>query len=183
MSKPAKNDAVFTMSIPELEDRVARAKQLFGEIEQLLPGLVTMTEDDRRHSEGKLRDGEADALTAVIDVADQHPQYFAALADKDGGVDPKTFETDLLRGHLARRKLLGSVAVAAAELTAPLGDTVLMLGEQVRPVLLAAYQIAKPIAVADEKLRSRLAPALDFYGKIGRRGAETRAKKPPSPPK
>jgi hypothetical protein len=99
------------------------------------------------------------------------------LADKDGGIDPTTFETDLLRDHLERREILGRVLAAAEAVSSPLGDTVLTLGEQVRPVLLAAYKIAKPIADSDSKVRTRLAPALDFYGKIGRRGAETRAAK------
>ena len=148
-----------------------------AEIDALLPGLVTMTDDDRRHSDGKLRDGEADALASVLDVADRYPQYFTVLADKDGGVDPRTFETALLRDHIARRKIFAALADTADALATPLTDTVLTLGEQVRPVLLAAYQIAKPIAGADDKVRSALAPALDFYGRIGRRSAETRTKK------
>jgi hypothetical protein len=178
MSKPIKNESVFTMSITELEDRVAKAKRLFAEIGALLPGLATLTDDDRRHSDGKLRDGEGDALGSVIDVAEKNPQYFAALADKDGGFDPKTFETSLLRDHLARRPIIAALAAAADALMTPLGDTVLALGEQVRPVLLAAYQIAKPIAAADDAVRSTLAPALDFYGRVGRLAAATRARKP-----
>jgi hypothetical protein len=178
MSKPTKYDSVFTMPIDELEKRVARALELLREVDELLPGLVVMTDEDRRHSDGRLRDGEPVALRAVIDVAEKHPQFFTVLADKDGGVDPTAFETELLRDHLARRTLLAQVARAADELTAPLGDTVLRLGEQVRPVLMSAYQIAKAVAAADGKVRSALAPALDFFARIGRLGAATRARKP-----
>lgn len=150
-------------------------------IAQLLPGLVTLTEDERRHSDGKTRAGEADALSSVADAADLRPQYFAPLAAKDGGTDPKQFETDLLRDHLVRRKILAELLTASEGLTTPISDTVLSLGEHVRPVLLAAYQIAKPLAAQDDALRTKLAPALDFYGRIGRRAAQTRQSKPVAP--
>jgi hypothetical protein len=166
------------MAIDDLEDRVAKAKRLFIEIAELLPGLTTMTEHDRRHSNGKMRDGEGDALTSVLDVADKHPQYFAALADKDGGIDPEVFETDLLRDHLARRRLLGDLVTTSVSVAAPISDSVLLLGQQVRPVLLAAYSIAKPIAANDEKVKGMLAPALDFYAGIARRRADRRWRKP-----
>ena len=55
-----------------------------------------------------------------------------------------------------------------------LSDSVLTLGAQVRPVLLAAYAIAKSVAAVDPKLRAKLAPVIDYYSRIGRRGAQTR---------
>jgi hypothetical protein len=178
MSKNSKKESVFTMAIGDLEDRVAKVKQLMSEIAELLPGLTTMTQHDRRHSDGKLRDGESEALASVLDVADKHPQYFGALADKDGGVDPDVFETELLREHLRRRKLLGELVAASQAVAAPISDSVLLLGANVRSVLLAAYAIAKPIAANDEKVKGILAPALNFYGRISRRGADTRWRKP-----
>jgi hypothetical protein len=180
-----KTETVFTMSVADLQKNVDKAKRLLDEIAALLPGMVTMTEDDRRHSDGKTRDGEPEALTAVADAADFRPQFFAPLADKDGGTDPKRFETDMLRDHIARRKVLSDFLTAGENLTTPISDTVLSLGEQVRPVLLAAYQIAKPIAAQDDALRTKRAPALDFYSRIGRRAATTRQSKsttPASPP-
>jgi hypothetical protein len=176
MSKQ-KKDSVFTMKRSELEARIARAKRLLSEIGTVLPGLVTMTQDERRHSEGKLRDGESDALHAVIEVAEAEPQYFVTLADKDGGVDPSTFETERLRDQLVRREMLREVVGAIDAVKLRLDDTVLALATQVRPVLLEAYRIAKPIAANDERMRRQLAPALDFYGRISRRGAVTRARK------
>ena len=178
------NNSIFTMSTAELRSRADKAKSLYAQIADLLPGLITLTEADRRHSEGKLRDGESDALDAVINVAEAHPAYFASLADKDGGVDPDSFETGFLRDHLERRRILAEIAAAGEHLSTPLGDTMLDLGQRVRPVLLAAYHLAKSIAVSDGNVRTRLAPALDFYGKIARRAAETRlSRKPPDVPK
>ena len=173
------NKSIFTMTTTELQARADKAKALFAEIVDLLPGLVTLTEAERRHSEGKLRDGESGALDAVIDVAEAHPAYFTSLADKDGGIDPNSFETELLRDHLARRRILGEIVAVGEQLSGPIGDTMLALGQRVRPVLLSAYHIAKSIAASDGNVRTRLAPALDFYGKIARRAAETRQSRVP----
>lgn len=178
MNKPY--DSVFTMPVAELEKRVEQGLSYLTKLRELFPGLAQLTDLERRHSDGRLRDGEADALSVVLDIADEQPQYFTALADKDGGIDPNAFETDFLRDQIARRQLLAKLAATGEELAAPLGDTVLTLGGQVRPVLLAAYAIAKSVAAVDPKLRAKLAPVIDFYSRIGRRGAQTRqaAKEP-----
>jgi hypothetical protein len=44
----------------------------------------------------------------------------------------------------------------------------------VRPVVLSAYHIAKPLSDHDEVLASKLSTARTFYSRIARRGAETR---------
>jgi hypothetical protein len=172
------HDTVFTMDLATLRKNVTKAKQRWAdfqhELQQLLPGLTTLPADDRKHSDGKIRDGEDLALTSVLDVAERDPQLFTVLATKDGGEDPKKFETALLRDRLERRTLLAGV-LAEDHVTAPLADTVLALGEQSKPVLLAAYHIAKPLAQEDDTIRARLAPALDFYGRIGRLAVANRA--------
>lgn len=53
------------MPIAELQSRAEKAKALFAQLEELLPGLVTMTEDDRRHSDGKMRTGEGEDFASV----------------------------------------------------------------------------------------------------------------------
>ena len=167
-------ETIFTMSTAELARRVNKVEALLAEIRAQLPGLVTMTEEERRHCDGRLRDGESDAFAAVLATADADPQYFESLADKDGGVDPETFETDFLRDRLARRETLAGVASAVGAMQTQLSDTVLWLGGEVRPVLLVAYRIAKSISTTDAKVRARLAPAIDFFAKIARRSAATR---------
>jgi len=168
---------VFDMPIADLKKNVAKVIQLLDEIEKLLPGLAILTEDDRKHSDGKLRAGEATALASVLDVAEHAPHYFMSLADKDGGRDPKKFETEYLRDQLERREILNALLEQIGQFSSPLTDTVLLLGERTRPVLLMAYRLSKSIAETDKTIRARLSRAIDFYGRIGKRGADTRAAK------
>jgi hypothetical protein len=169
--------AVEEMSLAELAKRADKALALIDQIDEQFPGLQGYSEEDRRTTAGRLRDGESDALRAVLDTADARPQVFAVLADKDGGSDPKRFETAWLREMLARRDTLDRVRVQLEQLTSDLSDTVLHLGELVQRPALAAYQIAKPLAQHDDAIARTLKPALDFYGRIGRAGVRTRARK------
>lgn len=164
------------MPLDALEKKVTRAVALIAALREELPGLLSMSGDDRLHSEGRFRDQEEDALSSVLDAAEAAPQYFTVLADKDDGDDPKRFEPDVLRGRLTRRNLLARVAEALDPLTAEIDDHVLHLGEKVRPVVLAAYHIAKPLSDHDEVLASKLSTARTFYSRIAKRGAETRKK-------
>jgi len=49
----------------------------------------------------------------------------------------------------------------------------LMLTSETRPVMLDAYGIAKSVARTDATLRAKIAPAIDFFTKIARKGAKT----------
>src|SRR5438128_2072309 len=97
------------MSIEELRRRVQKGRELLAQLEGLFPGMVTMTAEERLHSDGRLRNGESAELTAVLDAVDSAPQYFTSLADKDEGRDPTKFETGLLRERLVRRDLLNEL--------------------------------------------------------------------------
>jgi hypothetical protein len=165
------------MPLDELEKRVEKANALIDQIEAGLPGLVTLTDEERRTGDGGLRTGEAKALGAVLNVAEAYPASFAVLADHDGGVDPGAFETPLLRDQLERSAALDELATALELLARNVRDTQLVFGGRVRSVLLAAYEIAKPLAKHDDKARSKLAPALNFYAAPARRAAKTRAQK------
>ena len=55
----SKNSSVFEMPLSELERRAQKVDALITEAQSLLPGLRTMTEEDRRHSSGKLRRAKA----------------------------------------------------------------------------------------------------------------------------
>ncbi len=153
-----------------------KAIGLCTQIRALFPKLVSMTEEDRKLSPGKFRLGELEALTAVIKATAAFPQYFAALGDQDFGDDPSTFESQLLLDRIARREVLVSVAAALHEAATLFDDTVLKVGEVIRSPALAAYQVAAPLAKSNAQLRTKLQPALVFYGKLGKKSARTRKK-------
>lgn len=168
---------IDTMPLEELARRVDRAKAIFDELRALFPGLRSLTEVDRTHSSGRMREGEATELGKVIDAIVYAPQYFTSLADEDNGKDPTRLEPDLLRERLARRDLLAQIDDELASLSRQINDTTLTWGALVRPVLLAAYQIAKPISKADQKLRDIISTVIDFYGRPARAAADTRKKR------
>ena len=179
MGKKVGENQIDILPLKDMRAKVERALVLIAELKALFP-LVTMTEDDRKHSQGRLRDGETAALTATLDVVDLVPKLFESLADKDEGYDPNRFESDLLRERLERRELLARVDSALAPIATRLSDSVLFLGGLCRPAVLAAYRIAKTVSATDKKIRAVLAPAIDFYGRVGKAAATTRAgqKKP-----
>ncbi|MFO0649435.1 MAG: hypothetical protein U0326_24555 [Polyangiales bacterium] len=164
------------MTLEQLEKNAARVEALLLEIEGLLPGLEHFTSDDRTHSEGRFRnEGEESALRAVLATIEHDPASFRVLAAKDNGRDPKRVETDLLLARLNRRAVLVRIASKLVPLAQKCEDTVLAQGELCKPVLSAAYQIARPLADHDAEIRTALQPAIDYYGAIGRKAAATRA--------
>lgn len=180
-SEPA-GPTIDTLPIEKLRSNVQAARALLAQLEALLPGLVSLPDTDRRHSDGRFRDGESDVLRSLIGLCEKSPQYFAVLADRDQGSDPNRLETQLLRERLERRDLLDGLSNELAPLLGKLSDSVLSLGELTRPVLLAVYQIAKPLAQHDAKIRTALSDAMNFYSRPARRAAETRAARRKSDP-
>ena len=85
------------MPLSELTRRIEKVEALLKEAQALLPGLRTLTEEDRRHSNGRLRGGEAEMLSRVLDAVRTQPGYFASLADEDDGRDPAKLEVDRSR--------------------------------------------------------------------------------------
>jgi hypothetical protein len=173
----AKNDSVLTMSITELHKRVGKVLDLLNQIDELLPGLLELPEEDRKHSSGRFRTGELEALSALLSIADKKPALFEALADKDNGTDPERFETNLLADRLQRIEALSALAAFADGLQSAINDTRLHLGDLSRPVLLAMYQIVKPHTKLDPSLASMAKPTLDFYGQIAKASSAARRKK------
>jgi hypothetical protein len=166
------HDSVFTMPLSTLEKNVAKIEHLLDEVSALLPGLVAMTDEEVRQSDGKFKHGEADALASVLDAADARPAVFEALAAKDGGKDPNKLETGLLRERLERIALLTRVQAALAKVD--VSHSILHEGEDVKPVLLAGYHIGKVNAPHDDLVATKMQPALNFYSRISRKSAKTR---------
>lgn len=164
------------MSLEQLQKNAERAEELLIELEELFPGLVLFTVDDRSHSDGRIRnEGEERALRAVAATIERDPGSYRVLAAKDHGRDPKRVETELLIARLDRRAVLARLAAKLTPLAQKFEDTVLSQGERCKPVLSAGYQIGKALAEHDPETRTTLQPALDFYGAIGRKAAATRA--------
>ena len=170
------NASIFEMPLEVLEKNVAKFEALAAQMLELLPGATNLTDQERRESDGKFRVGEAAALASVLEAADARAELFSSLADKDGGHDPNSFETDFLREELVRIEVLGRAQAALERLNtgAAVSDSILRMGEQVKPVLLAAYHLGKLNAQHDTTLRSKMAAALDFYSRIARKGIATR---------
>lgn len=166
---------VLTMPLGQLQANVGEANRLIGQIGALLPGLFTLTVDDRKHSNGRFKDGESTGFYNVLDATEKFPQYFEELADKDEGYDPTRFEPERLRDRLQRRDELASVSTKLEGLAGPADDTVLHLGELTKPVLTEAYGIAKMHAKNNPAIRSLIAPLMDYYAAAARKAAETRA--------
>ena len=68
MPNKDKHDDVLTMPLDELKKRVDKVTALLAQAEELLPGLITLTHEDRRTTTGRFRSGEAAALRAELDV-------------------------------------------------------------------------------------------------------------------
>lgn len=173
MSKTPPDD-VLTMPLDELKKRTEKALALLAQAEELLPGLVEIPDEARRHSNGHYRNGEAEALESLTTLADKKPALFESLANDDQGNDPKRFEHGLLRDRLERAIILGPLVESLREFASPAEDTRLHLGELTRPVLLAMYEIIKPHARRDPQVASTCKPALDFFAAIARSAAVTR---------
>jgi hypothetical protein len=161
----------------DLASRVARANALLDELTNLFPELASLTADERQHSQGKMRAGEIAQLRTILDVIDGKPSLFEGLADEDFGEDPTRLETDLLRHRLDEVEALAPLIGTVEALATQIGDTTLFTGARVRPVLLAAYRIAKPLANKDKAIGGKLAGVISYYAGPAAAAAKTRKKK------
>ena len=176
-NEDAEIKTVDTLPLATLKSNIEAFLGHIAKARLLVPGLIQFDEVERQHSEGRMRDGEPEVLIGLTHLAEAHPHLFKALADKDHGKDPKTFETGLLRERLERRELLAKAATEVESLGEEMTDQLLQWGEVTKPILLSVYHIAKALGEHDTNVATMLAPAKDFYGRPARRGAETRRKK------
>jgi hypothetical protein len=167
------------MPIAALQTAVTQAMSQVQQIRASLPNPTRLTADERKHTNGKLRNGEAAVLAVVCGVA-QDPKYaplVASLAERDYGTDPAAFEAALLEERLQRVAVLAPLVQALTSLTEDLGDTVLDLQELSANPAREAYAIFKSVAKTDATLSSRIKDTIDFYAAIARAAAETRKAK------
>lgn len=135
--------------------------------ESLRPLAVKLNDDERKSGVGKLLRGEAAELVKVARYAIEHPELVKGFVAKDGGVDPKAFEGDLLAGHLslheAARSLRDEVENETKEMLSMLGDLSIHRGLLARPVLLKVYKLFAQIAQDDSAVHGALKSVIEFF--------------------
>jgi hypothetical protein len=168
-AKTAKSTIAFATQAQKL---LASAQALAASFAAL--GLPTLTSDEVLHSNGKLRAGEVAAMTAIFDAMDAFPGVFAALAAKDGGIDPTKVETDPARTDLAQVQALAPLSAALKALDAEVSNAILALAGQAKTVSVPAYAIGKASAASDPQVRKALAAAITFYGRTAQKKAASK---------
>jgi hypothetical protein len=177
MSKHASTSTtVSQMTLTELASRATKARGLLVQVAELLPGLVHFSVEERAHSNGKLRTGEADAMKRLLVAAGKHPHLFAALAAKDGGSDPTLFEAQPAIDDLDRIDALAALTSEAQALAQTLSDTQLLFAADAREVAAPVHAIIRANKGLDPALASDAAEGLEFYAAAGRSAARSRAK-------
>lgn len=175
----AVEDGTFiNLSPDEVTARVKKARGYLAALRAELKGLVRYSKQSRLSSLGRFRDGEEEAIEAVMDMVDARPASFAALAAKDNGVDDTVVETQPSRDDLARREALKPLLKDLTTLKDDVGDTYLALGDRPRRFSIAAYSIGAANAPHDPALASAIAPAKRFYASRGRPKATEPAEEP-----
>ena len=160
-----------------IADVLATAQAMRASLDAL--DLASLTEDERKHSAGKLRTGEPAAMTTILDTVDAFPQLFSALAAKDNGTNPNAVETAPSRASLARSQTLAPLAIVLESLVTRVSDDMLASAAAAKDVTVPAYAIGKASAASDAKVRKSLATAIDFYVKSSRHvGKASKSAKP-----
>lgn len=172
----AETVTVSEMDVEELRVRTRKARDLLGQLVALLPGLIHMSVDERRHTKGRLKVGESEAMKKLLVAAGKHPQLFVALADKDGGKDPKLFEPQPAIDHLDRVAVLQGLSAEVALLGEKLSDTLLSLGTSARAVVTPVHDLINATRAIHPQLATDAAEGMEFYAAHGRQASRTRAK-------
>ena len=178
-SKSASNEettTVFDLDPTDLHSRVAKVSALADQIRALLPGLILYPNPDDRRSL-HLRNGEADAMRSLMHAAGKHSQHFQALADKDRGSDPASFETTPTLAMLDRLEALSTLSATMSDLSLKITDTVTEMTSEVNEVTSPVLAIVRANQALDTSLATDAHDGLEFYGRMGRAAAQSRAKK------
>ena len=161
-------------SLEDLQKRAAQSSELNAQIRAHFPEARQLAKQDRRSSRGKMGLVEAAALRGTLDAIDLEPAVFSSLADEDEGHDPEKVETDLLRERFNRHEIYTRLADELTATAKLLTDAALTNGAMVRPLCLAAYEIAKPISKRHPAMREKITTLIDYYAGNAEAAAETR---------
>jgi hypothetical protein len=162
----------------------ARQKEIFDLLDQIdakMRGAVELDEAARERAQRLRGRAEKEAIESILDYADARPESFAHFADRDRGHDPGAFETALLRDRLEGALIMAEIVDRLDSTRQKVSDSSIYLTSLVKPVALAAFEVARPLARIDKKNGEKLSSALNFYGAIDRGGAKARAQKKSEP--
>lgn len=171
---PKQPNEYADVPLPELEGlTLAKANEIREQFRAQLASLRALfrfpvtryTIEERRQNAGisSFRQGELAAFHSILDAADLAPQFVAGLAEKDLGNDDDHFETDLLRARADISEMLREMSQELQSLSDELHDTSIEVGVLTKPIASHAYGILKSNAAIHDRLRSALAPAIDYY--------------------
>jgi hypothetical protein len=161
MKKPVVPVHFADLSDVSFEEATARIALALSQAEAALAGLQVLTAGDRGGIDTIFRDGEREAVLAVIAAAEAAPAAVAPLRE--------AFSPDRLRAQIERRAALLSLADRADRVALRFADSARVTTRAVKSAVSDAYELLKPVAQYDAEVASRLAPAVDFYAAIVRR--------------
>ena len=156
---------LLTTPVADLDASVDHAVATIDQLESQLTWRYQYSAPARAASNGRFRDGEAAAVTSILDAADVQPAFYLQLAARDGGSDPGIFETQPTRDHLRRRDAVARLAARLATFATTMDDSVMRVGEAIRSVASPVYDSVKLVADKHEPTRAALSDATTFYNK------------------
>jgi len=175
-NKKTAEATIADVALKALEARYQKIAALLDKVDDEMEDAMELTDDGRLHA-SRLREGEPEALTGVLDYADARPELFANLANKDEGKDPNVFETDLIRQRMAAAAVLQKIVDRIDQTRLAISDSALYVATLAKRPALAAYEIAKPQAPHDAVHGKKLNAAINLYGNIAKAGAATKKAK------
>jgi hypothetical protein len=167
---------VESMPPAALSAVVAKVIAIIASGEEMLTGLVSLTSEERLRSGGPISPDEAAAMKVIMNAAAKYPQYFIALADKDGGVDPEVFESAPALDDLARLSALRSLLAPLEAFQRAVGDTILAVSQATRELVTPVRVIIRANRAVAPALATAAAAGLEYYDARGKKSALTKKK-------
>jgi hypothetical protein len=169
-------DAQFVdLPLATFQQDATQLTALIAQMNAIVVNPTHYTPAGRKSSAGKLRDGEAPQLQIALNVARAYPDAFNTLGNSDDGVDPNTFEVDLVSDRLSKAALLVPIVEQLGTLAQSLSDCMLKLNETGARPAREAYLLAKAMAKSNTIIASMIASVVAYYSAIGKAAATTRA--------
>jgi hypothetical protein len=163
----AGGEAAFVAAVTKARALVKQAREALEAV-----GLYHLTDEERLHSNGRLRKDEPAAMTSVCDAMDAAPGVFEGLAPRDRGTDPGKVETGPTRAAIEHCQTVAPLVADLNELARDVGDDALASASLAKEVTVPAYAILLANAPINEKVRGAGKKALSFYGSFGLRRAQ-----------
>ncbi len=149
------------LSDASFEEATARITDALSQAEGALTGLQVLVTSERGSIDTVIRDGEREAIIAVLAASEAAPTVVVPLGDR--------FSPARLRTLLDRRDALLALAARAEAVALRFADSARVTARTVKSATSDAYELLKPVTQYDPEVASRLAPAIDFYASISRR--------------